>query len=59
MAKLSGMRLIKTKKKKGKIERTYLLLLLLLLNGFWYLLNGKNLTIAWNFVISYLGIAIL
>jgi hypothetical protein len=57
MAKLSGMRLIKTKKKKGKIERTYLLLLFL--NVFWYLLNGKNLIIAWNFVISYLGIAIL
>jgi len=51
MAKLLGMRLIKkTKKKKGKIEKTYLLLLFL--NVFWYLLNGKNLIIAWNFVIS-------
>jgi hypothetical protein len=36
----------KNREAKGKLERTYFLLL----NVFWYLLNWKNLTIAWNFV---------
>jgi hypothetical protein len=36
----------KNREEKGKLERTYFLLL----NVFWYLLNWKNLTIAWNFV---------